>query len=52
MARYRDQQIGLADASLIVLAHRYRTRKLLTLDHRRLDVVRPIGGGTFKLLPS
>ncbi len=49
--RYIDQAIGLADASLVVLADRYRTRTLLTLDHRHFSVVRPLAGGRFKLLP-
>jgi uncharacterized protein len=49
--RYRDQEIGLADASLVVLADRWGTRELLTLDHRHFDVVRPLTGGRFRLLP-
>ena len=49
--RYRDQEIGLADASLVVLADRWGTRELLTLDHRHFDVVRPLPGGRFRLLP-
>lgn len=52
VAKYRDQDIGLADASLVVLADRFRTRKILTLDHRHFNVVRPTGGGRFTLLPS
>lgn len=52
VARYRDQDIGLADASLVVLAHRFRTRKVLTLDRRHFDVIRPIDGGRFTLLPA
>jgi predicted nucleic acid-binding protein len=51
IARYRDQAIGVADASLVVLADRYHTRELLTLDHRHFDVLRPLSGGRFKLLP-
>jgi predicted nucleic acid-binding protein len=51
MERYRDQAIGLTDASLVVLADRFRTRTLLTLDHRLFDVVRPLSGGRFRLLP-
>jgi predicted nucleic acid-binding protein len=51
IARYRDQTIGVADASLVVLADRYHTRELLTLDHRHFDVLRPLSGGRFKLLP-
>jgi uncharacterized protein len=49
--RYRDQEIGLTDASLVVLADRWGTRELLTLDHRRFGVVRPLTGGRFRLLP-
>jgi len=49
--RYRDQEIGVADASLVVLASRFRTRSILTLDHRHFDVLRPVGGGRFRLLP-
>ena len=49
--RYRDQDIGVADASLVVLASRYRTRSVLTLDHRHFSVVRPLDGGRFRLLP-
>ncbi|HEY7822845.1 MAG TPA: PIN domain-containing protein [Acidimicrobiia bacterium] len=52
VARYRDQDIGLADASLVILAHRFRTRKVLTLDRRHFDVIRPIDGGRFTLLPA
>lgn len=49
--RYRDQQIGVADASLVVLAERLRTNRLLTLDRRHFGVLRPLSGGTFELLP-
>jgi len=49
--RYSDQQIGLADASLVVLAQRYATRTILTLDHRHFTVLRPLTGGRFTLLP-
>jgi hypothetical protein len=49
--RYRDQSIGIADASIVVLADLHRTRVVLTLDHRHFDVVRPLSGGRFKLLP-
>jgi hypothetical protein len=51
VARYRDQEIGVADASLAVLAGRFGTRSLLTLDHRHFSVVRPVQGGRFRLLP-
>ena len=49
--RYRDLGIGLADASLAVLAHRHRTRTVLTLDRRHFSVMRPLDGGVFKIVP-
>ncbi|MGQ0678263.1 MAG: PIN domain-containing protein [Actinomycetota bacterium] len=49
--RYRDQSIGAADASLVVLAERYRTTRLLTLDHRHFRIVRSSAGDSFTLLP-
>jgi predicted nucleic acid-binding protein len=49
--RYADQSIGLADASIVILAARYQTRTLVTLDRRHFGVVRPIDGGSFKILP-
>jgi hypothetical protein len=50
--RYQDQEIGVADASLVVLADRYRTDRLLTLDRRHFHVVRTTAGKSFKLLPG
>lgn len=49
--RYHDQRIGVADASLVVLAERLNTRRILTLDRRHFEVVRPLSGGRFSLLP-
>ena len=49
--RYRDQEIGVTDASIVVLASRHRTRSVLTLDHRHFGVLRPIDGGRFRILP-
>jgi predicted nucleic acid-binding protein len=49
--RYRDQQIGVTDASLVVLADRFRTRRVLTLDRRHFGVLRPLSGGRFELVP-
>ena len=43
--RYADQAIGVADASMVVLAARYRTSSIVTLDRRHFGVVRPLGGG-------
>jgi predicted nucleic acid-binding protein len=49
--KYRDQDIGLADASNVVLADQHRTTTILTLDRRHFEVLRPIGGGRFSVLP-
>lgn len=49
---FRDQAIGLADASLVVLAKRHDTRRVLTLDRRHFDVLRPLQGGRFQVLPG
>ena len=51
MDRYPDQRIGITDASLVVLAERYGTRRIGTYDRRHFSVVRPISGGWFDLLP-
>ena len=50
--RYEDLQIGIADASLVVLANRYRTTTILTLDRRHFDVLRPLNGDHFSLVPA
>lgn len=50
--RYRDLRIGLADASLVVLADRYRTRRILSFDERAFRAVNPLAGGAFTVLPA
>ena len=50
--RYHDLQLGLTDASLIVLAGRYGTCDVLTLDERHLRAVRGPGGRPFRILPA
>ena len=50
--RYRDLRLGLADASLVVLAHRYGTRRILTFDERAFRSVAPLQGGSFTILPA
>jgi predicted nucleic acid-binding protein len=52
IGRYRDLRIGLADASLVVLAARAGTNRLLTLDERNFRAVRPLRGRSFTLLPA
>jgi uncharacterized protein len=49
---YGDLDVGLADLSVVVLAQRFRTRRLLTFDERHFRTLRPIAGGAFTLLPA
>jgi uncharacterized protein len=49
--KYADLNIGLADASIVVLADRYRTRTIATLDRRHFGAVRPLSGGRFRIVP-
>ena len=50
--RYDDLALGLADASIVVLADRYNTRDVLTLDERHFRAVRTPRGRRFRLLPA
>lgn len=50
-AQYADLGVGLADLSIAVLAHRFRTRRILTFDQRHFRALRPLDGGGFLLLP-
>jgi uncharacterized protein len=49
---YRDLRLGPANASLVVLAHRYGTRRILTFDERAFRSVSPLQGGSFTVLPA
>lgn len=50
--RYAALALGLADLSVVILAHRFRTRRLLTFDERHFRTVTPLDGEAFTLLPS
>ncbi len=52
IARHGDLGVGLADASLVVLAHRYGIRDILTLDERHFRVLRAANGHPFRILPA
>ncbi len=52
IGRYKDQQIGIADASMVVLAARLGTRRMATLDRRHFEVLRPLDGGRFTIVPG
>ena len=49
--RYADHAIGVAHAANVVLADRYRTTTIATLDRRHFSVLRPLSGGYFAILP-
>jgi predicted nucleic acid-binding protein len=49
--RFRDLRIGLADASIVVLAERYETNRVLTLDERHFRALR-VGRKRFVVLPA
>ncbi len=49
--QYADFQIGLADASIVVLARRHRTREVLTLDERHFRALTGPEGQPFRILP-
>lgn len=50
--RYRDLDVGLADASIVVLAARHGTWDVLTLDERHFRAVRGPKGQVFNVLPG
>lgn len=50
--RYADLGIGVTDASVAVVAAKYRTVDLLSTDERHFRTIRPVRGGeAFRLLP-
>lgn len=50
--RHGDLGLGLADASLVVLAERWHTHDLLTLDERHFRAVAANDGQPFRLHPA
>lgn len=52
IAKYAALEIGLADASIVVLAGRYGVRDLLTLDERHFRAIRGPGSRPFRILPA
>lgn len=49
---YADVPVGVADASLVVLADEYRTDRIATLDRRHFSVLRLHGGRPIRVLPE
>jgi predicted nucleic acid-binding protein len=52
MRRYSTLSIGLADASIVVLAERHGTRDVLTLDAQHFQTLRVAGSKRFRMLPE
>jgi uncharacterized protein len=52
LERYANLDIGLADASLVVLAARHGVRDILTLDERHFRALRIGKRKRFRLLPA
>jgi predicted nucleic acid-binding protein len=52
MHTYADLDVGLADASNVVLAERLDTTDILTTDERHFRVLRGPRGRPFRLLPA
>lgn len=51
MTRYSDIPIGFVDASLVALAESHNIHKILTLDRRHFNIIRPEGIDYLELLP-
>lgn len=51
MARYSDIPIGFVDASLVALAESHNIHKILTLDRRHFNIIRPESIDYLELLP-
>jgi predicted nucleic acid-binding protein len=50
--KFSDQEIDLADAALVHLAHREQITRVFTLDRRHFNLFRDHEGRPFKLLPE
>jgi hypothetical protein len=51
-SRYQDLQLGLADCTLVVLADRYGTDRIVSFDERHFRTVAPLSGEAFTVLPA
>lgn len=50
--KYRDLDLGLSDASVVAVAERLGTDRILTVDQRDFRVIRSARGRPFHLLPA
>ena len=51
LTKYKNLRLGLADASIAVLAIRYGIREVLTLDERHFRAIR-VARKSFRILPA
>lgn len=51
IAQYADLRLGLVDASVVVVAERFRQETIATLNRRDFAVVRPAHCDAFTLIP-
>lgn len=49
---FHGLDVGIADASVVVLAERYGVRDVLTLDERHFRALRDHAGRPFRILPA
>jgi hypothetical protein len=52
IAKYDDLDLGISDASVVAVAERLGTDRILTVDLRDFRVIRSVRGKPFKLLPA
>lgn len=52
IAKYESLGLGLADASVVAVAERLKTRRIMTVDWRDFSVVRSARGERFTLIPE
>jgi len=52
LERHADLELGLADASLVVLAQRHGASDILTLDERHFRALRGPGRQPFRIFPA
>lgn len=50
--KFHDLDVGIADASVVVLAERHGVRDVLTLDERHFRALRDNAGRSFRILPA
>lgn len=50
--RFTDLDLGVTNASIVVLAARYGTRDILTREHHHFRQATPLQGERFRLLPA